>query len=79
MPRDEFNIGVFNDFPKFGVWPDGYYMGINTFDDLGGPSVFAFDRSSMLNGSPAGVLFLFPAVKTNDPDPPIYPLCRVIS
>jgi len=66
MPRDESNIGVFNDFPKFGVWPDGYYMGINTFD-FGGPSVVAFDRSSMLNGSPAGFLFFFTAVQTGDP------------
>ncbi len=40
------------DYPKYGVWPDAYYMGYN-----GGPSgyrqVFAFDRAKMLAGQTA--------------------------
>jgi hypothetical protein len=47
----DFPTGVNNDYPKFGVWPDAYYMGTNA----GYPSghAFAFDRSNMLNGNPA--------------------------
>ena len=40
------------DYPKYGVWPDAYYMGYN-----GGPTnyrqVFAFDRARMLAGQTA--------------------------
>jgi len=49
---------LMNDYPKFGVWPDGYYMTINQFDaNLGyapaGVGVAAFERSAMLVGNPA--------------------------
>ena len=46
-----FNPSYF-DYPKYGVWPDAYYMGYN-----GGASgkreTFAFDRAKMLAGQPA--------------------------
>jgi len=48
MPNDKMN-----DYPKFGVWPDGYYMSDNQFnpnDSWGGVGVFAFDRAKMLAG-----------------------------
>ena len=38
----------FADYPKFGVWPDAYYMSSYEGANLG---VFAFDRLSMLTGS----------------------------
>jgi len=45
-----------NDYPKFGVWPDGYYMTDNQFAppsfSFVGAGVFAFDRSKMLVGDP---------------------------
>ena len=44
----EFNLGDFPDYPKFGVWPDAYYMGANS-----NPRAFAFDRARMLAGLPA--------------------------
>lgn len=49
-----YNIGTpdFPDYPKIGVWPDGYYMGTNT----GYPNQYfahVFDRVAMLNGLPA--------------------------
>jgi hypothetical protein len=51
MPNDKFN-----DYPKFGVWPDAYYMTDNEFDSFGqvflGTGVFAFDRTRMLVGDP---------------------------
>ena len=46
-----YTLGVpnFPDYPKFGVWPDGYYM--STFDSANGNlEIFAFDRANMLAG-----------------------------
>jgi hypothetical protein len=56
--RYAFNLGSdFFDYPKFGVWPDAYYMGMNVFNSSGtaflGPQPFAFDRAAMLAGNPA--------------------------
>jgi hypothetical protein len=55
----------FNDYPKFGVWPDGYYASFNDFDsDTGfgfaGVTVVAFNRAKMLTGDPTanGVRFV---------------------
>jgi len=52
----------FPDYPKFGVWPDGYYMSANIFrtDPLRDPAVgakpFVFDRAKMLVGDPTATL-----------------------
>jgi hypothetical protein len=44
----------FLDYPKLGVWPDGYYMSANVFNTQGtsflGPQAFVFDRVKMLAG-----------------------------
>lgn len=45
----EFPTGNFPDYPKFGVWPDGYYMTTHE----GEHGVYVFDRANMLNGNPA--------------------------
>ena len=54
-----------NDYPKFGVWPDGYYMTANLFlhgSSWAGTGVYAFERDKMLNGQPATMqLFELPA------------------
>jgi N-acetylneuraminic acid mutarotase len=45
-----------NDYPKFGVWPDGYYMANNNFLNgqvFTGVTVTAFDRAEMLAGQQA--------------------------
>jgi hypothetical protein len=45
----DFPTGVPNDYPKFGVWPDAYYMS----SQRGYPGLadaWAFDRSRMLSG-----------------------------
>ena len=48
-----FNLGFSNDYPKFGVWPDGYYM----ISQRGYGSLVVdatvFDRATMLNGGAA--------------------------
>ncbi|MFZ4571138.1 MAG: BACON domain-containing protein [Bacteroidales bacterium] len=38
------------DYPKFGVWQDGYYMGINS---TSGNDTYVFERSKMLLGQTA--------------------------
>ena len=46
----------FNDYGKFGTWPDGYYATYNTFDTSqawAGGLACVFDRASMLTGAAA--------------------------
>ncbi|MCY7303454.1 MAG: hypothetical protein LH654_10590 [Thermoleophilia bacterium] len=46
----------FNDYPKMGVWPDGYYISYNIFNNaqtFAGSKVCAFDRTAMLAGTAA--------------------------
>ena len=46
----------FNDYPKMGVWPDGYYISYNIFNNaqtFAGSKVCAFDRTKMLAGDPS--------------------------
>ncbi|MBK7932933.1 MAG: carboxypeptidase regulatory-like domain-containing protein [Acidobacteria bacterium] len=61
------NIRI-NDFAKFGVWPDGYYMSTEEFigSDYAGTGMFAFDRSKMLAGDPTAgyVYFSRPSFST---------------
>ena len=45
-----------NDYPHFGVWPDGYYMSVNQFTGgttWGGQGVAVFERDKMLAGQAA--------------------------
>jgi hypothetical protein len=56
--RYAFSYGTsqFNDYPKLGVWPDGYYISYNIFTNgqtFAGSKVCAFDRNSMLLGAAA--------------------------
>ncbi len=45
------------DYPKFGVWHDGYYMTMEEYvgDTYKGEAVMVFDRQNMLQGKRAGV------------------------
>ncbi|WP_196139962.1 carboxypeptidase regulatory-like domain-containing protein [Aliikangiella sp. G2MR2-5] len=45
----------FNDYPKFGVWDNAYYMSVNQFvgDNYAGVGVVAFERNAMLSGANA--------------------------
>ena len=57
-----------NDFPKFGVWPDGYYMSTDEFlgSDYVGSGMFAFDREKMLKGDPTAS-YVYSSI--SDPSP----------
>ncbi|HKE49298.1 MAG TPA: hypothetical protein VKB52_14635 [Rhodanobacteraceae bacterium] len=46
--RYAFTTPSFPDYPKYGAWPDAYYVGANE-----GPAVYALDRNKMLAGQPA--------------------------
>jgi hypothetical protein len=52
----------FSDYPKFGVWPDGYYMSANMFRSDPpevnpiGAKPFVFDRAKMLVGDPTATV-----------------------
>ena len=56
--RYSFSYGnsQFPDYPKLGVWPDGYYISYNIFNNgttFSGAKVCAFDRTAMLQGATA--------------------------
>lgn len=80
FPTDDSTGNPVNpDYPKIGVWPDGYYMGTQRWFPNGGLDVWAFEREQMLAGAPAAVvqffvnppsLFLMPS-DLDGPPPPV--------
>ena len=63
--------GAFNDYPKIGLWTDGYYM---TTHEFGGPTLqfqgvnlTVFDRDAMLAGDPNAGFIQFSNVTNGDP------------
>src|SRR5271165_7524379 len=57
--RYAFPFSNFPDYPKMGVWPDGYYFTFNNFNISGtafvGANACAADRSKMLTGAAATI------------------------
>jgi hypothetical protein len=55
--RYGFSFPNMPDYPKFGIWPDGYYMSANAFTsgslNYTGTYLAAFERSQMLTGAAA--------------------------
>ena len=53
------------DYPKVGVWMDGYHMTVNQFvmpaGSWGGLGVFVFERDKMLTGDPSAQMIYFNA------------------
>lgn len=49
-----------NDYPKFGLWPDGYYLTVNQFNSnvsaWRGAGVAVFERAKMLTGDPSATI-----------------------
>ena len=57
------------DYPKWGVWPDGYYMACNRFangSSYAGIGANAFDRTAMLVGDPSAQMISF-TLPASDP------------
>ena len=60
----------FNDYPKLGVWPDGYYMSLNQFGCVGfcpfvGAAAVVFERDAMMRGEVARMVYV--DLETDDP------------
>ena len=43
----------FPDYPKYGVWPDAYYISTREFGSPNGIGAYALDRAAMLAGDPS--------------------------
>jgi subtilisin-like proprotein convertase family protein len=76
--RYDFTAPGFPDYPKYGVWPDAYYVTTNESS----PAIYALDRQSMLAGLPATMQrftapdlsgFSFQALTPADLDGPVAP------
>ncbi|MDD5508642.1 MAG: T9SS type A sorting domain-containing protein [Bacteroidales bacterium] len=76
--RYAFEFPAFNDYPKLGVWPDGYYATFNMFGGNTRGAVASFEREKMLIGDPDarmvyfdmwGTFSLLPA-DVDGPEPP---------
>ena len=52
--RYQYQFADMPDYPKFGIWPDAYYMSANRFGAGGwqGNGAYAYDRAAMLAGNP---------------------------
>ncbi|NOZ79559.1 MAG: PQQ-binding-like beta-propeller repeat protein [Acidobacteria bacterium] len=58
----EYTFSDFNDYPKMGVWPDGYYITYNMFANgqtWDGGEICAYDRTAMINGDANAVTQCF--------------------
>jgi hypothetical protein len=51
--RYTFTLPDFPDYPKYGVWPDAYYVGANEGGTASARPLYAMDRVRMLAGQPA--------------------------
>ncbi|HNY03329.1 MAG TPA: hypothetical protein PKG48_12105, partial [Bacteroidales bacterium] len=61
--RYQYTFTDMPDYPKFGVWGDGYYMSMNRFTagagNWAGCGAVAYNRSLMLTGSAAATMVMF--------------------
>jgi hypothetical protein len=66
--RYQYEFADMPDYPKFGIWPDGYYMSANRFAigaGFAGDGAYAFDRTAMLAGDPDAVMVGFEFYSSN--------------
>jgi hypothetical protein len=68
--RYQYMFSDMPDYPKFGVWPDGYYMSCNRFyaggGGFAGTGAAAFERDKMLIGDPSAQMIYFTLPNTNE-------------
>ena len=62
--RYSFQFSKMPDYPKFGVWDDGYYMSANLYSsgalNYTGPAAIVLERDSLLAGKPARMTIFEP-------------------
>ncbi len=68
--RYQYSYTEMGDYPKFGVWVDGYYMSINRFSagssNYVGTGAVAFERDKMLTGDPTAQSVEFTLSSSNN-------------
>jgi len=68
--RYQYTFTSMPDYPKFGTWPDGYYMSCNRFSagsgGFAGTGAAAFDRTLMLAGNPNAQMVWFALSASNE-------------
>lgn len=67
--RWEFSFSDLPDYPKFGIWGDGYYMSFNRIRSgmvYEGTGAAAFDRAAMLSGDPEARMIQFQLNSSDD-------------
>nr|NQU90773.1 PKD domain-containing protein [Bacteroidota bacterium] len=63
--RYAFQFTYMPDYPKFGIWPDGYYLSINQFQKIGssyywkGGGACVLNRDKMIAGDPTAEMVFF--------------------
>lgn len=60
--RYAFEYNYFNDYPKMGIWHDGYYTSYHFFNsnlNFVGAGISSFERDKMLNGDPDAQMITF--------------------
>jgi len=68
--RYQYLFSTMPDYPKFGIWPDGYYMSCNRFTAgstyYTGTGAAAFDRTQMIAGNPDALMVWFTLSASNE-------------
>ena len=68
--RWEYLFTELPDYPKFGIWPDGYYMSCNRFAattlNFNGTGAIVYDRTAMLAGDPDARMVMFTLSASNN-------------
>lgn len=60
--RYAFEFTNMPDYPKFGIWADGYYLAVNQFANAAtwaGGGISILDRDAMINGDPTATMVFF--------------------
>ncbi|OYT14005.1 MAG: hypothetical protein B6I19_02120, partial [Bacteroidetes bacterium 4572_114] len=63
--RYAFQFTYMPDYPKFGIWPDGYYLSVNQFEKSGGSYYWrgggasVLNRDKMIAGDPTAEMVFF--------------------
>ncbi len=65
--RWEYSFNGLPDYPKFGIWPDGYYMSVNRFPSgYDGTGQAVFDRAAMIAGNASAQMLYFTLPASNN-------------
>jgi len=68
--RYQYSFTNMPDYPKFGIWPDAYYMSMHMFTATAGSyagiGAVAYNRTLMLAGTPSATMIMFTKPSTDE-------------